>query len=250
MLATLRKNLAEANYGVLVLEFVVVILSILIAFQIDRWAQERRDRQQEYQYLVRLKSDLQFEIDRMSDSVGFAERRLAAVLFLEEVSANPEVAVDKPEAVAKALERATWRSFPHISAFVYTELRSTGNLSLLRSDSLRLSLAEYYASLQFESQTGLNLDIQRLFDRLTAGILSTAEVIDIEESGSGRLQNKIHADRALEIAREFAAQQGAVDLLPSIAQHHVFNKKVIEASRDKAQQIIVTIDSLIEGFAE
>lgn len=250
MLATLRKNLANANYTVLGLEIVVVILSILIAFQIDRWAQERRERQQEYQYLVRLKDDLQFEFNRMVFSIEFSEGRIAAVRLLEEIVVNPMVASENPNAVARALETSTWRTFPQINAFVYTEMQSTGNLSLIRSDTLRRGLAEYYASLRYESRVGLDLDIQRLFERITAGILSTDEVIDIEENVLGRLQTDISPDRSLDIAQEFAARQNAVDLLPSIAQHHTFNKKVIEANRDKAQQLIVTIVSLIEDFVE
>ncbi len=66
MFERLRRNLAESSYGVLGLEMLVVILGILIAFQIDRWAEDRRDREQEYNYLVRLNEDLQFEIDSMS----------------------------------------------------------------------------------------------------------------------------------------------------------------------------------------
>jgi hypothetical protein len=46
MFERLRKNFAESNYGPVVLEIVVVILGILIAFQIDRWADDRRDREQ------------------------------------------------------------------------------------------------------------------------------------------------------------------------------------------------------------
>ncbi len=250
MLANLRKSLAEANYGTLGLEIIVVILGILIAFQIDRWAQERRERQQEYQYLVRLKEDLQIEIDRMEDSIEYAEARIAAVRLLEEVAADPTVAAKQPTAVARALETVTWLSFPQISAFVYTELQSTGNLALIRSQTLRRDIADYYASVRQESRVGLDLDIEHLFDLLTAGILSTAELIDIEENSLGRLQSEIPPDRALEMAREFAARQSAVDLLPNIAQHHTFNKKVIESNRDRAQQIIETIDSLVEDFVE
>jgi hypothetical protein len=248
MLVRLRKNLTEANYGSLGLEIIVVIAGILIAVQIDRWAQEGRERQQEYQYLERLKKDLQFEIDLMVDSIRFAERRFAAVLLLEEAVANPKIATEKPHELARAVERVTWRSFPHISAYVYTELQSTGNLSLIRSATVRADLAEYYSSVQFESVIGLDLEIQHLFTRLTAGILSTAELVDIEESEWGQRQIGVLPDRAQEIARELAARQNAVDLLPSIAQHHVFNKKVIETNRDRAQQLVVLLDTLIEDF--
>ena len=40
MLEKLRKNFIEANFANLGREIIVVIAGILIAFQIDRWAQE------------------------------------------------------------------------------------------------------------------------------------------------------------------------------------------------------------------
>jgi hypothetical protein len=129
MLTRLRKYLAEANYGALGLEVIVVIVGILIAFQIDRWAQEQRESQQEHQYILRLKNDLQYEIAVMTDSLGTADQRMAHIRLLERVSTNNEVAIKSPNDVVWALERATWRSFPQISAFVYTELQTTGNLS-------------------------------------------------------------------------------------------------------------------------
>ena len=119
MLERLRQNFAKSNYGPLALEIVVVILGILIAFQIDRWAEDRRDREHEYDYLVRLKDDLQNEIQSMDAALQNAESRIAAVLLLEEALANPSPVLERPSAVAAAVETATWRSFPQINAFIY-----------------------------------------------------------------------------------------------------------------------------------
>jgi hypothetical protein len=81
VLEKLRKNFIEANFANLGLEIIVVIAGILIAFQIDRWAQEGREREQERHYLVRLKEDLQFEIGLMADGMEFAEQRISAALL-------------------------------------------------------------------------------------------------------------------------------------------------------------------------
>jgi Family of unknown function (DUF6090) len=181
MFSRLRRNLGESNYGSVGLELAVLILGILIAFQIDRWAEDRRDREQEYDYLVRLKEDLQFEINSINEATEYSEARIAAVLLLEEAISNPSIALERSGAVPVALETATWRSFPQINAFVYTELQSTGNLALIRSDSLRRELADHYSSIRHYSRVGLDFDVQHQFDRLTAGILTTSELQSIEE---------------------------------------------------------------------
>lgn len=250
MFERLRKNLVESNYGILGLEIVIVIIGILVAFQIDRWAEDRREREQEYDYLVRLKEDLQIEIHSMDAAIQFAESRIAAVLLLEEVIANPSVVMEQPDAVPVAMETATWRSFPQINAFVYTELQSSGNLALIRSESLRRELANHYTSIRHYSPVGLDLDIQHQFDRLTAGILSTAELRKIEEESWNNTPNNISVERALEITQELASRQDAIDLLPNVAQHHVFNKKVIELTRGQALKIIEQIELLIEDIED
>jgi len=219
---------------------------ILIAFQIDRWGEERRERAQEYDYLVRLKEDLQFEIGRMDMAMTYADARLTAVLLLEELAADPSAAMEQPNAVPMALETATWLSFPQISAFVYTELQNTGGLALLRSRSLRRDLANYYTTVAQESRIGFDRDIHHLFDRLTAGILTTAERMKIEEVVAYGSLSDVSAARAFEIAQALSARQEAVDLLPNIAQYHVFNQKIIESYRRQTLVIIEEIESILD----
>jgi cell division septum initiation protein DivIVA len=248
MIGRTGQNSANLKLGPLALEVAVVILGILIAFQIDRWAEERRDLKQEYEYLLRLKEDLQIEIRGMDQAIEHTESRIAAILFIEEAIEDPSVARDRPAYLPTALETSTWRSFPQVNAFVYTELQSTGNLALIRSDSLRRALAEYYSSIRHYSRVGLDLDIQHQFDRLTAGVLTTAELMEIEKGSWSDSPGGISAERAAQIATELAKRQSAIDLLPNIAQHHVFNQKVIELVRSKANSIINQIDSLLEEF--
>ena len=89
----LKKRSAEINYSTLALEIIVVMVGILIAFQIDRWGEERRERAQEYDYLVRLKEDLQFEIGRMDMAMTYADARLAAgILTTSELTKVEEFA--------------------------------------------------------------------------------------------------------------------------------------------------------------
>jgi hypothetical protein len=85
----------QENLG---LEIIVVIAGILIAFQIDRWALEGRELEQEHHKLVRLKEDLQFEIGLMARSIEYAERRIAAVRLLEDAATNPKIATERPNA--------------------------------------------------------------------------------------------------------------------------------------------------------
>lgn len=250
MLERLRRNLANTNYVPLGLELLVVILGILIAFQIERWAEERRAREQEYEYLVRLKEDLNIEIGLMDEAYAYAQSRIEAAVVLEEIVANPSISGDQAVALPLALETVSWRSFPQIDAFVYSELQSSGNLALIRSVSLRRSLANHYTSIRGYSRVGLDLDIQHQFDRLTAGILTTGELRAIEDESWQDETRTISAERAAEIIDKLLKRQGAIDLIPNMVQHHVFNQNVIQLTRDQAMKIIDQIDLLIQDFDE
>ena len=223
-----------------------MILGILIAFQIDRWAEDRRDREQEYEYLLRLKDDLRIEIKSMDTAIEFAEFRIADIVFLEDVVSSPELVNEQLGAVPVAMEMASWRSFPQINAFVYTELQNSGKLALIRSEILRRELADHYTTIQHYSRFGLAVDAEHHFERLTAGILTTAELKNIEEGTWDNAPSNISKERALEITQKFVLRHDAIDLLPSIAQHHIFNKKVVESARSRALLMIERINSLIE----
>ncbi len=235
----------QADYGTLFLELSIVVVGILIAFQIDGWAQEQRDRSLERDYLVRLKADLQDEVAEMNASLDNAEARIDAVKLVDRIAGDPALAAADPSSVPPALEKLTWRSFPEISAFVYAELQSTGNLALIRSEELRRSLAQHYLWLDHFARVGRDRAIQEQFDLRTAGILTIAELSAVEMQDWGGEPLVVSSQRAREIAEALAARPDALALLPGIAQSNVFNSKVIEDARARAERIIEQIDQLL-----
>lgn len=247
MFERLRGRIIESDAGSLALEVGVVIFGILIAFQIDRWAEDRRDRALEIDYLTRLIEDLQIEIQSMETAIDHAESRIEAVLLLEQAMADPSMTLEQPDSILVAIETSTWRSYPQINAFVYSELQSTGSLALVRSVSLRRDLANHYSTLLHHSRVGLDLNLQHQFDLLTAGVLTTAELRNIEEGSWNNTSTIVSPQRALQIIEELARRQDAVRLLPNIAQHHVFNLKVMELARDRSEAIVKQIEYLLEG---
>lgn len=245
MLARILSHLRRRELSGLALEIVVVILGILIAFQIDNWAGERRARAEEREYFGRLTTDLQSEIALMDDALRFAQNRIDAVRLLEAVAADPASAIGRGEEIATALESVTWRSYPRINAFVYTELQSTGKLSLIRSREILEALALHYTRIQHDARVGTEREHQHEYDRLAAGILKTDEAIAIEQNRLGRDGVSIANDRAVEIARALASRPEALAHLPHIAQHNAFNMRVVRASRERAGQLVNMIETAL-----
>ncbi len=137
LLGRLRKNLTEINWFAVIVDVSIVIVGILLAFQIDRWADQKRNQYLELEYLVRLKHDLQMEMELMDSALEIADDRIRAVKLLEKLTETSAVEEIPTGSLPWAVETATWRSFPNITSFVYRELQNTGNLALIQAESLR-----------------------------------------------------------------------------------------------------------------
>lgn len=228
-------------------DLLVVIVGILLALQLDAWAERRDDRRLERVYLQRIVEDLQIERSRMQAAQRDANARIEAVRLLDEVWADPQLARSEPARVPWALETATWRSFPQINAFVYRELQSTGRLALLRSEALRRSLAEHYTALQHDARVGEDLSAQQRFDAAVAGLLSIDELEAVERVAGDYKQLSMAPERALIVIQSFAQRPAAAAELPNLVQHHTFNLRVIDQMRQRADDIISQIDSLLSS---
>lgn len=244
LIGRLRDHLASHNWFAVLIDVFVVVISILVAFQIDRWAELNRNQELELEYLLRLKKDLRMEMERMESALEYANDRIEAVRFLERALNDSPGSIETTNSLPWAIETATWRSFPQITAFVYTELQSTGNLSLIRSDVLRESLADHYQVLQHEARVGLDLEAQRQFTNQTAGILTIDELVAVENGSWGGGPASVSPARAREIVAALRERGSATAWLPNLVQHHTFNTKVIARALQRAQALIDQIDAV------
>lgn len=236
------RALSRQDWTAVFIELMVVVVGILVALQVNQWAQGREQRGTERTYLLRLKEDLQIEDERARDAEGYARDRLAAVGLLDRMATNPTTAGSDPNGLPWAIETASWRSFPKTNAFVYNELQNTGRMSLIRSVVLRRALAEHYAHIAHDGQVGEDLAAQQDFDLATAGLLSLADLTAIERVGGNRRRVSMTKDRALAVAKAFAGRPDAIEQLPSLAQHHIFNLRVIGDMRVRIGRLIGMID--------
>jgi hypothetical protein len=244
LLTRMRTNLARQNWAAVTMDIIVVIAGILIAFQIERWAESRRDRQLEQEYLLRLKADLYLELQSMQSALEYAGDRIRAARLLESTARAADIDSEVSRRLPWAVETVSWRSFPQITAFVYEEMKSSGNLSLIRSAPLRMALAEHYNRLEHESRVGLDMSAQHRYEQYSDGLLTMDELIAVEQGAWTETEDWISVERAEELATAIRHNRPAIAVLPSLAQHHTFNIKIIEAAQQRVNNLIEMIESL------
>jgi hypothetical protein len=221
------RTFARQDWTAVAIELAVVVAGILIALAVDQWADRRGERQLEGVYLARLHDELQTEYSIATAAEGWARARLEGVEKLADLTADPERAARSPNGVPWAIETASWRSFPRVSAFVYNELQDTGQMRLISSFELRRRLADHYDQLASVARVGEDRSAEERFDAATAGLLSLDELLTIERNQGERRLLATEPTRAVALARAFAGRPEAVREIASVGQHHMYNLRVI-----------------------
>ena len=138
-------------------EIVLIVVGILIALQINDWAEDRNDRRFERKTLTQIRTNLQAD---HAELTAILENRRVAVQSIDRI-----LAIEDPESPDDNLK--TWLAdvmqfdrFYSISN-AYEVLKSRG-LDIVRDDGLRTTLGVYYDSWAREIQLH-NKDIETGF---------------------------------------------------------------------------------------
>jgi len=126
-------------------EGVAIVVSILLAFWIDTWWEDRKEAGLEVVYLLELQEDFEQNKSRLEDQTAEFEETARSMLVLQEQSA-----LEYPTMSVSELNE-TFSQLINMSSFfpvnrAYANMTGSGDLSIIRSRPLKNALAEYYAA--------------------------------------------------------------------------------------------------------
>ena len=152
-------------------EIVLIVIGILIALQIDEWADDRSERRFERKTLSQIRINLQTDHEKLTEILR--KRREAAqsidnILAIEDPD-NPDDNLNLWLSDVMQFDRF------HSLSSAYEVLKSRG-LDIVRNDALRTTLGIYYDSWAREIQQH-NLDIENGFMNRWIPII----IADVEE---------------------------------------------------------------------
>jgi hypothetical protein len=147
---------SRLNWRLLLSEFVVIVVGVLVALWVDELREARDNAALEIEYLESFLIDLEAELNQCDETEAWMRRSEAAaatVLALYQGSAPTENVAD----LVMAVETTGWQYWPVIARNTIDDLRSTGNLRLIRDGSLRRAIAAYYATIENVSIPNANM---------------------------------------------------------------------------------------------
>lgn len=124
-------------------EIILVVIGILIALQINNWNENRKNHKLELEYLIGIKSNLNDDITELEmhfegDTLKF-DAYTALVRNLN--SKNPLL---KKEEIISNLYRTSRLAWFEGQNIVFENLKSSGRINLIQSDTLSNSIQKYY----------------------------------------------------------------------------------------------------------
>jgi hypothetical protein len=135
------------NWRFLLGEFVVIVLGVLVALWVDQVRAARSDAALEVEYLQSFVIDLEADLAQFDSADAWSrrqERAAATVLALYDGVPTMQSVAD----LVSAVESAGWQYVPVVTRNTIDDLRSTGNLRLLRDPTVRRAISSYYTTVE------------------------------------------------------------------------------------------------------
>jgi hypothetical protein len=163
----------KQEWTAIALDFLIVVAGILLAFQITEWNEARRERAREHDYLARIASELQQSMLAMESGIRLAREREELGRFLLRSVNEPELVRAEPGRFVLAVLVAGYTYSPVVRAHTFDEIKSAGDLAIIRDKSLLLDLTEFHTDIQGETQWSYIRELnQTEYMKRSAGILS------------------------------------------------------------------------------
>lgn len=146
LLRRVVEHVKTQNWTAVALDFVIVVVGVFIGIQVANWNGTRADANRAQAYLERLHSDLSTDIANLNYRDEFWESVIAegnaAIAYAE----NGILKNDSIWETAVSFFQAS-QIFPYTPVDpTFQELRSAGDLGLIRDEQLRYDLALYYST--------------------------------------------------------------------------------------------------------
>ena len=172
ILRRLSQSLKEQNWTAIVVEFVLLVCGVFLGIQAANWNEQRAEDAKAQAYLARIRSNL--EADQQS-----IQRR---IVFWNRVDDYGEQAIRYAE-TGELADGSAWKTvlafyqasqlWQWVSAdSTYQEMRSGGELGLIRDQALRDALSNYY--LQNGAGTAYLFNMQPEYRKIVRGLTPSA----------------------------------------------------------------------------
>ena len=246
----------QHDWSAVVIEILVVIVGLMLAFQMDRWWEQRGEREQEAEYVARLIADIETDLESIAYAIELASLRKDFADLLMAVAEDPSVAQARPVEFLAAVPQAAFTYSPSLASHTFEDMRSTGNLRLLRNLATKDLLYEYYDFDESQRQfRPLQFMTENQYFELSAGVLSHEQARFIQDQwyvvSPGELDEfedaAIDQQGLLAAVRRFRSRSEMIDWLPELRGLQIDQMVVNEERLLRANEVLQALHNYAEA---
>lgn len=163
-------------------EIVLVVIGILIALEINDWAQNRTERQQERILLANLISDLKEELLLLNELIGVEQHYFAEAMATLDHFSQQGSFTRLDTLLPKFNSLYMRRTFNPVNA-TYREMTSSGSIKLIRNDSLKRATLKYYHYQERIALMVMNNNTRHVDENFVTSILDKTLIGEIDRKG-------------------------------------------------------------------
>lgn len=182
VLNRLANHIRKQNWSIVLIELLVVVVGLMMAFQIDRWRETVAEKRLEDVYIQRLIEDIESDLPNLERAIQLANMRKDYVELLMAVAEDTALAAEQPTSFLVAIDQASYTYTPPLRKATFDDLNSTGNMRLLRDQVMKTKLHDYYryddSQLQFRP---LQFSVEFHHFKLANGVRSNKQVRFVQD---------------------------------------------------------------------
>jgi len=225
-------------------EIVLVMVGILLALQVNNWNEKRKENIQEKKYLKRFEAELNTDLENILNAISTNKSRIHRAEFLLRTIDKPQLAEDSSSYFIKSIEHAGYTFMPTISDNAFEELKSSGNLSLISNESLRVTLQKYYSWTSIGRQWDfLQQDFQLNYIHNRQGILTSSQVIDLGNYNTTTHYNAIDGKIAFQ---RMMNKPKFLEYLPRVIQNKMLEERSYEEIYNQAKKLKIIVKTELD----
>lgn len=162
LLRRITTHVSDQNWFAVALDFFIVVVGILIAFQITNWTADRNDREREQHYLYRLHTEIAEMVDDNQATVEYGENALSRLEELGRYFVDDDDSVPLTGAHCIALIQSHIYVTSIVTPATMTELLSTGRILLITNDDVKSNIITFTETIHAAEQFRADVQSDRI----------------------------------------------------------------------------------------
>jgi hypothetical protein len=244
---SLSNKLRQHDWSIIFVEVFLLAAGLLAAFQVDRWWEQRAEREEERVYIQRLIGNIEADIPNIKELIEIQSLRLEYVDLLMHIAQDPESATERPGEFLAAIVGASYTNYPTLRSHTFEDLRSTGNMVVIRSPEVKAAIYNYY---EFDRQQAnfrsIFLSTEFRHWELATGVLSPTQaqwlqdnrIFAAPENVSLLRETKQDTEEIRAAADRLVADQDLVDWLPQVRDMQTYLIFTLERQVERADDVL------------